>query len=93
MCFLCIGIIGFIILIIIEFGAFKMLKQLIFNKITRNYPTYGPQTVDDDVLVENKRINQMTENDLKRETLVMQNASKFYGKFCAVNKFSVSIKK
>lgn len=87
------GITAYIVLNIIEFGAFRMVKQLIFRNIDRTYPYTERKKVDDDVSAEKERINGMTGQELKTETMVMRNASKFYGNLCAVNKFSVSIEK
>lgn len=90
----CTGIVAYIVLICIEAGALKMAKQLIFKLIKRTYPEDDANDViDDDVLAEKERINRMEEHELKSETLVMQNVSKFYGSFCAVNKLSVAIKR
>lgn len=62
--------------------------------MSRKYPAVDAnEIVDDDVLAEKERINSMGEHELQAETLVMQNVSKFYGSFCAVNKFSVAIKR
>lgn len=87
------GIVVFIILLAIEFGAVKFIKMLIFQFMPKTYPYTDPASIDDDVLTEKERIDQMSLNQLKSETMVMQNVSKFYGNFCAVNKFSVSIKR
>lgn len=91
---LCTGVGAFLILIIIEYGALRMIKQVIFQYIKRIYPDNTPSGVDDDdVLAERDRIKNMTPQELKSEMMVMQDVSKFYGKFCAVNKISVSIKR
>lgn len=91
---ICTAIVAYIVLLLIEAGAIKMAKQFIFKYINRKYPSADAnETIDDDVLAEKERINRMEENELKSETLVMQNVSKFYGSFCAVNKFSVAIKR
>lgn len=90
----CTGIVVYIILIIVEAGAIKVVKQMIFQQMNRTYPKANEnECIDDDVLAEKERINRMGLQELKSETLVMQNASKFYGSFCAVNKFSVAIKR
>lgn len=88
---LCVGIVTFIILIVIEAGAIKMLKQLIFPYIKRNYRNDNPIT-DGDVLREKQRIDRMGIQELKSETLAMKDVSKFYGSLCAVNKTSIAIK-
>lgn len=90
----CTGILAYIILIVVEAGAIKMVKQLMFLGMKRTYPNVDSnEVIDDDVLAEKERINRMGLQELKSETLVMQNVSKFYGSFCAVNKFSVAIKR
>lgn len=90
----CTSIVSYIVLVCIEAGAIKMIKQFIFRYIKRTYPNVDAnEAIDDDVLTEKERINRMGLQDLKSETLVMQNVSKFYGSFCAVNKFSVAIKR
>lgn len=90
----CTSIVAYAILLGIEAGAIKMVKQLIFRYINRTYPNAAvPEAIDDDVQTEKERIDHMTEQELKSETLVMQSVSKFYGKFCAVNKFSVALKR
>lgn len=90
----CTGIVTYLVLVLVEAGAIKMVKQLIFKYIKRTYPTgESNEIVDDDVLAEKERINRMELHELKSETLVTQNASKFYGSFCAVNKFSLAVKR
>lgn len=87
---LCVGIVAYIVLIVIEGGAIKMLKQLIFPHIKRKYPNDNSVT-DDDVLREKERIDRMGLHELKSETMVMKDVSKFYGSLCAVNKTSMAI--
>lgn len=89
---LVVGIVAFIILIAIEAGAIKMIKQLIFPHIKRNYHNENSVT-DDDVLREKQRIDRMSPQQLKYETLAMKDVSKFYGSLCAVNKTSIAIKR
>lgn len=90
----CTGVSAFLLLVAIEAGAIKMIKQLIFKYIPRTYPNADTNdAADDDVLAEKERINRMGVQELKSETLAIQSASKFYGSFCAVNKFSLAIKR
>lgn len=89
---LCVGVVAYIVLIVIEVGVMKMIKQLIFPSIKRNYPNDNP-VIDDDVLREKERIDRMAPNELKSETMVMKGVSKFYGSLCAVNKTSIAINK
>lgn len=87
------GVAAYIVLIGIELGGLRLVRQLIFRYMKRSYPDNGPETEDDDVAAEKDRINNMSPQELQSETMVMQNVSKFYGKFCAVNKISVAIKR
>lgn len=88
------GAIAYIILIIIEAGTIKMAKQFMLKHIKRAYPNVdASEKIDDDVFAEKERINRMGLLELQSRALVMQNVSKFYGSFCAVNKFSVAIKR
>lgn len=89
---LCEGIVAFICLILIEMGVIRMIKQVIFPHIRRHYPI-NTSVIDDDVFREKERIDKMTLKQLKSETLVMQNVSKFYGSLCAVNRTSIAIKR
>lgn len=89
---ICVGIAAFIILIIIENGVIRMIKQTIFPHIKRHHPNDN-SVIDDDVLREKERIDRMSQKELKSETLAMQNVSKFYGSLCAVNKTSIAIKR
>lgn len=86
----CVGAIAYIVLIVIEVGTIRMIKQLIFSRMKRHYPDENSVT-DDDVLREKERIDRMELNELKSEMLVMKDVSKFYGSFCAVNKTSILI--
>lgn len=86
-----VGVFIYILIIIIECGAFRLIKQSIVQSTHRTYPI--SEIYDEDVLAENERINRMNPLRLKAETIAIQNASKFYNNFCAVNKFSAIIEK
>lgn len=86
-----IGIVSYVFIIIIEYGFIRIIKQFLFRCITKTYPPNMRE--DEDVASERERIKKMTPNELKSEILVMKNVSKYYGKFCAVNRLSTSIKK
>lgn len=47
---------------------------------------------DDDVSDLTSRINAMSVDELKSQSLVLQNVSKYYGSFLAVNQVSLEIK-
>lgn len=88
----CVGIVAFVVLLAIEAGVIRMIKQVIFPHISRRYPKDNPAT-DDDVLREKERIDRMGQGELKSQTLAMKDVSKFYGSLCAVNKTSIAIKR
>lgn len=88
-----IGIVAYIVLVFIESGVFKFIKTYILNAIPRKYPYQNPNTIDDDVNGEKERIDSMSIQELQSETMAMQNVSKFYGQFCAVNQISIAIKR
>lgn len=87
------GFVSYLFLLAIDFGAIKFLKTFIFKYIPQKYMYADPSSVDDDVLAEKEHIDQMPLAELQSETMIMQNVSKFYGRLCAVNKFSISIKR
>lgn len=88
-----IGIFGFILLLLIENGAFKFIRTLIVRLVPRTYPQTDQSIVDSDVRAEKERIDKLDERELAMETMVMQNVSKFYGNFCAVNQISIAMKR
>ena len=88
-----VGLVAYFFLVFIESGTFKFIRAYILSVIPRTYPYQNPEYVDGDVAAERDRIDSMTVQELKAETLAMQNVSKFYGQFCAVNKFSASVKR
>lgn len=89
-----IGMAAYILLIVIERGALRLLQSHMSKwrkRMNNNSYELGP--VDDDVQAEKDRIDQMTTEDLKSETMVLQDVSKFYGSFQAVKNVSFTIKK
>lgn len=89
------GIIAYAILIVIELGSIKILKMFVLKCIRRfvnhdNNDDSAP--MDDDVLAEKIRIEQMTDVELKSQAMILKNVSKYYGQFKAVKNVSFSIK-
>lgn len=81
-----------IILLLIEHG---LLGRAIFNVMKKCQPSINEdenEPLDDDVKEIKERINGMAINELREQNLVLQNVSKFYGKFLAVNQVSLEIK-
>lgn len=88
-----IGVAAYIFLIAFEGGSLNPLQSHLTKWRKQTNITYEFGPVDDDVQAEEDRINAMTTEHLKSETLVMQNVSKFYGPFQAVKNVSFTIKK
>lgn len=82
-----------IVLLLIEQGLCGRLISYFLNLRQRNLSAVGieDEQVDDDVHAIKQRINAMTTNELRESNLVMQNVSKFYGSFLAVNQVSLKI--
>lgn len=89
------GITAYAILIIIELGSVKILTAHILKLIRRgvgNANNDDSEPIDDDVLAEKIRIEQMTDVELRSEAMVLKNVSKYYGQFVAVKDVSFLIK-
>lgn len=89
------GITAYAILIVIELGSIKILKMFILKLIRRfvkRDKNDDSEPMDDDVLAEKIRIEQMTDVELKSQAMVLKNVSKFYGQFMAVKNVSFSIR-
>lgn len=52
-----------------------------------------PSLIDGDVHAEKELIENMTKEQLRSQAVVMKNVSKFYGKSCAVDDLSLSVKR
>lgn len=49
--------------------------------------------IENDVKNEKNKVNSMNEYDLQTHSLVLQNLTKFYGKFLAVKELCVAVKR
>lgn len=87
-----VALISFTILIVIECDAFKQLISSIIRWFTLDVPEKHDE-FDSDVADEKMRIDAMSETDLKSEALVMQDVSKFYSQFMAVNRISLAVRR
>lgn len=88
-----IGIIAYLLLLAIEYGAFKWMFSFASKNVRNNVSNVHPSTVDADVLAEKERISRMSNSDLRAQAVVLRKVSKFYGNFCAVSNISLSIKR
>lgn len=85
-------IIATTLLLCIEKGVFRRLVTALLRKRQANLPAAEVQLLDDDVSEMKQRVDAMTVTELREQNLVLQNVSKFYGNFVAVNKVSLEIK-
>lgn len=89
------GIAAYAILIIVELGSVKILTEIILKFMRRRFGNANnddTEPMDDDVLAEKIRIEQMTDVELKSEAMILKNVYKHYGQFMAVKNVSFSIK-
>lgn len=81
-----------VILVLIEQGIFGRFTSCELKKRQRSINDHEEEPLDNDVKEIKDRVNAMTTSELKEQNLVMQNVSKFYGSFLAVNQVSLEIK-
>ena len=88
------SICSIIVLLLIEQGLFCRFISYLLNLRRRKLVPVNveDEQIDDDVLAIKERVNAMTLSELQEPNLVMQNVSKFYGSFVAVNQVSIEIK-
>lgn len=84
-----------LVLLLIEQGLLRRLIAYIGGLIRRRTvpdPLQEEPLDDDDVREVKERINAMDVGQLREQSVVLQNVSKFYGSFLAVNQVSLDIK-
>lgn len=83
-----------IVLLLIEQGMFGRLISYLLRLRHRKLSAVqvDEELLDDDVRELKERINAMTTSELKEQAVVLQNVSKYYGSFLAVNQVSLEIK-
>lgn len=86
-----VSILLFTLLIMIEY---RIPQRIIYELHGRNVraPLDNSQE-DDDVANEKHKIDNMSPSEINAHSLLLKNFSKYYGKFLAVNKLSVGIKR
>ncbi|KAG4068832.1 hypothetical protein HA402_004980 [Bradysia odoriphaga] len=83
-----------LLLLLIEQGLLRRLVAYLVG-LVRPRPAFDPlqdEQIDDDVREMKERINAMDVGQLREQSVVLQNVSKFYGSFLAVNQVSLDIK-
>lgn len=83
-----------IVLLLIERGLLGRVISYVQSRIQRKLHAVHTEEepLDDDVRDLKERVNAMTIVELREQNLVLQNVSKFYGSFLAVNEVSLEIK-
>lgn len=88
------GVVAFLLLLIIEYRLFAGIIYYVRSFFEQELPsTEAGGQIDDDVNAEKRRVNAMNSDDLQTNNLALQNLSKFYGKFLAVNQICIGIKR
>lgn len=85
------GIALFGVLLLWEFRVFESIFYKGKNIVSSKIPVSEDGYLDSDVQEEKNRINAMGSDEIRSRNLVMQNMSKFYGSFLAVNQLSVAV--
>lgn len=87
-----VAIVAFTILLIKEYKLFEsiiyMARQLYKGPAP---PQYENDSIDSDVLAEKQRIQIMPMEEIKESNLIINQMSKYYSSFLAVNQLSVGI--
>lgn len=92
------SLLSLIILLLTERGVFEPIVAFVKDSIARKSSAEcgpqetGPLDEDDDVGAIKTRINSMSVDELRAENLILQNVSKYYGGFLAVNQVSLEVK-
>lgn len=82
----------FTILLVIEYRVFSGILYKIRALFHGKLPDVTEEGyLDADVLHEKQRIDAMPLDEIKSYNLVLQQVSKFYGRFLAVNQISIGI--
>ncbi|XP_062556229.1 phospholipid-transporting ATPase ABCA3-like [Armigeres subalbatus] len=86
-----IGVISFIVLLIVEFRLVQRIWNQQYTNDHQNLPESSHSGIDDDVLIEKQKVNRMCEREISNTNLVIQDLTKYYKRFLAVNQLSVSV--
>ncbi|KAK5642701.1 hypothetical protein RI129_008868 [Pyrocoelia pectoralis] len=85
-----VGIFLITILLLIEFRILERVKYALQRKKVRPDPPLV-ENEDNDVIREKEKIQNMSINDIKKYNLVLQNVTKYYKNFLAVNKICLAV--
>lgn len=83
-----------LLLLLIEQGSLRRLISYLASLVRRRTvpDPLLEEPLDDDVREVKELINAMDVDQLREQSVVLQNVSKFYGSFVAVNQVSLDIK-
>lgn len=85
------GIVAFIWLLLIEYRFIAAVIYKFKSCLSTGVTPIVDNVIDSDVLEEMHRIKAMSKTEIKSLSLVMQDMTKVYGKFLAVNQLSVAV--
>lgn len=90
------GVLCFTVLLLREYRVFEAFSYKIGNE-QKPQPKAAikskGKSIDFDVDKEKKKVEQLTNDDIKTYNLVLKNLTKFYGDFSAVNQLSIALKR
>ncbi|XP_058116458.1 phospholipid-transporting ATPase ABCA3-like [Anopheles ziemanni] len=86
-----VGMVGFLILMGIEFRVIERIFKRRRQRTAELAPLSEDSTMDDDVWREKNRVKGLSNAEIGNSNLIVSELTKYYGKFLAVNQLSVSV--
>lgn len=86
-----VGIFAFGMLLLNEYGIVAALFYSIKSRFKKITIIASDEPIDSNVLEEKEKVRNMSSLEIKNYNLVVNNMSKVYGKFVAVNKMCVAV--
>lgn len=89
-----VGLLAAVVNLLIEYRCFDALWFVVSaggRRMQTVVPPFGDDVDDADVVEEQHRVNNMSAYEIGAQSLVVREMSKMYGRFCSVNRLSVSV--
>lgn len=86
-----VGFIAFVALIAVELRVFQRIWNRRYHKDRKILPNAEITEMDNDVYNEKQRVSRMSKREILDTNLVVQDLTKYYKRFLAVNQLSVSV--
>lgn len=86
-----VGAVAFVVLLLVEYEIVSSVFYAIKSSFTKFTLNESNEPLDADVLEEKDKVQSMTELKIQSYNLVVNNMSKVYGKFVAVNNMCVAV--